>query len=78
MLGLAALTATALCNPTMQALLRFSPEYVQPDDLSLLKRAALKRILKISTPVLPLSLALVAAFNRQYGIRFLSVTPTNL
>jgi len=60
MLGLAALAATALCNPAMQALLRFWPEYAQSADLSLLKRVALKRILKMSTLALPLSLPLFA------------------
>ena len=66
MLGVAALAATALCNPTMQALLRFSPEYVQPADLSLLKRVALKRILKMFTLALPLSLPL-GAFGTMKG-----------
>lgn len=66
MLGLAALAATALCNPTMQALLRFSPQYIQSADLSLLKRVALKRIVKISVLALALTLPL-AVFGTMKG-----------
>jgi O-antigen/teichoic acid export membrane protein len=56
--GISMLATSILVNPTMQALLRYYPEYVQAGDGSPVERTALRRIMRNVWFALPLSIPL--------------------
>lgn len=56
--GMSTLATSVLVNPTMQALLRYYPEYAQAGDGSPVERIALRRIIRTSAYALPLSVPL--------------------
>jgi O-antigen/teichoic acid export membrane protein len=56
--GMSMLATSVLVNPTMQALLRYYPEYAQTGDASPVVRTALRRIIRTSAYALPLSVPL--------------------
>jgi len=56
-LGIVALAAAGLANPTMQAMLRYYPEYVLQGNGGLVKTVARKQLVKLITWTLPAFLA---------------------
>ncbi|OAI49810.1 hypothetical protein AYO43_00075 [Nitrospira sp. SCGC AG-212-E16] len=58
LLGVVTLATSVLVNPTMQALLRYYPEYAQFGDGASVERTALQRIMRNSALALPLSIPL--------------------
>jgi O-antigen/teichoic acid export membrane protein len=56
--GMSMLATSVLVNPTMQALLRYYPEYAQAGDGSPVERTALRRVMRTSMYVFPLSVPL--------------------
>jgi O-antigen/teichoic acid export membrane protein len=53
--GMSMLATSVLVNPTMQALLRYYPEYAQTGDASPVERTALRQIIRASAYAIPLS-----------------------
>lgn len=58
LLGVATLATSLLVNPTMQALLRYYPEFAEVDGRASVERTALQRIMRNSLLALPLSIPL--------------------
>ena len=73
LLGVAALVTSTLINPTLQALLRHYPAYVESGSPSFVKDVAAKNIWRTAKVALPISLPLLVTAFLFHWVTFVDV-----